>query len=544
MSNLAYARRYRTLGYHPVPVLAGTKRPSVNWKPYQATAPTDDEITAWWTTDPKAGIALVMGRETFAVDLDGGDVAERLLADAGVTLPPDAPRSRTGGGGYHVLLSGTVPDAVALVKDESREHCQVDIRGKGIIIVPPSIHPSGTPYKWDVFPTPTSDLPDAPAELLALMSSPIAPVVQETTTIATDASWVATALAGVGQGKRADTCARLAGYFLGRGLARDIVSALLQEGFAKACTPPMPAPEVAATVKSIASREAVSGDSPDIPEPVHISAVLDELERQRKEGAQPSVPLGIDDVEYFLGGGFHRGELIYLGARPGVGKTALALQIATKAASHGHPVVIVSREMVNTALARRMLSQSSGVPSRELKGGTLGRAHQLDYDAAFNRTRQYPMWLTDQIVGISELCAMLERATYLTATSGKVGLLIVDYLQLVRPPSDVKDRRLQVEAVSQTLKTVALQYKMPVLCLSSLSRPPQATPDAKPTLASLRESGELEHDADVVMFLHRKFSEQQTTLIVAKNREGQTGDIEMTFNAETLTLMAVQKGGS
>lgn len=156
--HLRIAQRYRELGYHPVPVLAGTKRPAVNWKAYQDLAPTDAEIVGWWTANPDAGIALVMGRGTFAVDLDGGDVAERLLADAGVTLPSDAPRSRTGGGGYHVLLRGTVPDAVALVKDESRAHCQVDIRGRGIIVVPPSVHPNGTPYAWDVKPVATDQL--------------------------------------------------------------------------------------------------------------------------------------------------------------------------------------------------------------------------------------------------------------------------------------------------------------------------------------------------------------------------------------------------
>lgn len=537
-SMLQWAQRYRAYGYHPLPVAPGTKRPMVDWKPYQVSPPSDEDIVAWWTRTPSAGVALVMGRGMFAVDIDGGDVAERMLNDAGVVLPADAPRSRTGGGGYHILLRGTVPDACALLKHEDREHCQVDIKGKGIIVVAPTIHPNGTAYVWDTPPAEPSLLPEAPAALLAMIqtvdaSEPVPrPVVGE--------SWVETALCGVGQGQRADLCTKLAGYFLGRGIPRSIVTTMLIEGFARRCTPPFPADEVRTTVANIAKREATTQHAPATVMPVHVADVMRELEAQRVQGPPPAVPTGFEAADWMLSGGFHPGELVYIGARPAVGKTALAMQIAGQAARAGHPVVVVSREMLNVPLARRMMSQETGILAHILRRGVLTPACLLDYEAAVERVSNYPLWMTDQAVSITDVCDMVGACASLTVSTGKVGLLVVDYLQLIRAPLGIKERRLQVESVSQSLKTLALQYQIPVLCLSSLSRPLQTAPDAKPTLASLRESGELEHDADVVMFLHRLFKARETTLIVAKNREGHSGEIQLDFNADTLTFRAVE----
>src|SRR3954453_10491209 len=101
---LEAAQTYLRLGYHPIPCAPREKRPLVPWKNFQTTMPTSDQLDGWWTRTPDANVALVLGRGRFAVDLDGGDAAEALLADAGIALPSEAPRSRTGGG-YHVFLS-------------------------------------------------------------------------------------------------------------------------------------------------------------------------------------------------------------------------------------------------------------------------------------------------------------------------------------------------------------------------------------------------------------------------------------------------------
>lgn len=532
---LQWAQRYLALGYHPVPVPPGTKRPAIKWERYQDIAPTAEELEQWWSENSNFGIALVMGRGTFAVDLDGGDIAERMLTDAGVSLPSGAPRSKTGGGGFHVLLKGTVPDKVQLLKDETQAHCGVDIKGKGIILVPPTVHPNGTRYAWVVPPFAPSLLPDIPPDLHTLIAT-AQPAPDAHASTAPGVSWVATAMAGVREGGRADMCVRLAGYFLGKGLTPDVVTALLSSGFAANCHPPFPPRDVADTVANIAKREATVGDAAETFNPVHVSAIISELEQQRLAGPTPCIPLVFHELDWSLNGGFHGGELIYLGAKPGVGKTALALQMAGHAARNRHPVVVVSREMVNVSLMRRMVSQESGVPSRYLRGDQMSESMQLDYDAARRRVSDYPLWLTDKCGSVTDVCRLVERCDELSQRTGKLGMLVIDYLQLVRAPKDVKERRLQVEAVSQQLKAITLQYQIPVLCLSSLSRPGQMQRDAKPTLASLRESGELEHDADVVMFLHKPTDGNEVTLIVAKNRDGSIGSLELLFYPDILTF--------
>ena len=117
--NKDYAYKYRELGLHPIPIEPKGKRPLVEWKKYQITAPEDTEIDAWWDESSNSNIGLILGRGVFAVDLDGGKEAEALLNKKGIILPEDAPRSRTGAG-YHVILRTDVPipDAVALLSTQ------------------------------------------------------------------------------------------------------------------------------------------------------------------------------------------------------------------------------------------------------------------------------------------------------------------------------------------------------------------------------------------------------------------------------------------
>src|SRR5262245_10918514 len=137
---LRAAQEYLRLGYHPIPCLPREKRPMVAWKDFQTTMPTSEQLTTWWTRTPEANVALVLGRGRFAVDLDGGADAEALLAAEGIALPPAAPRSRTGNG-FHVFLRAATPqpDRVGLLTTDGHKP-QIDIRGIGIVVAPPSIH--------------------------------------------------------------------------------------------------------------------------------------------------------------------------------------------------------------------------------------------------------------------------------------------------------------------------------------------------------------------------------------------------------------------
>lgn len=526
------ALEYHRLGLHPIPCAPRTKRPLVEWRLFQHQQPTVDQIGEWWDAVPDSNVALVLGRGTFAVDLDGGHDAEKLLTDAGVYLP-GAPRSKTANG-YHVLLSapGPIPDRVGLLSARGGKPA-VDIRGVGIIVAPPSIHPTGAQYQWYI---PLElPLPPAPQSLLDLIQSDRQPQQRQ----ANGPGWVAEALAGVGEGTRDATCTKLAGYFLGRGLEPALVESLLLESYARNCTPPFSREDVRKCVQSIARKEGPGQDRQGLV-PVHISRVLGDLSNELTSGspAKQAVATPFPSLNEFLGGGFHPGELIYLGARPGVGKTALGLEVARRAGKQGRGSLVISREMVNVSLARRMTSQEGDIRAGALRSGYLNAEEQAKLSTTVRKLGALPIWLSDEAVSLAEITELVTG----WGESTPLGILIVDYLQLVRAPRDIRERRLQVEAVSQGLKTLALQAKIAVLCLSSLSRPHQETKDKRPGLASLRESGELEHDADVVLLLHREYDQAPTECIVAKNRDGRQGIVRLIFRPETVRFDEVSEG--
>lgn len=526
---LAAAQTYLTLGYHPIPCAPKEKRPLVPWKDFQTTMPTPEQLASWWQRTPDANVALVLGRGRFAVDLDGGDAAEQLLADAGIALPHDAPRSRTGGG-YHVFLSSytAVPDRIGLLTTDGHKP-QVDIRGIGIVVAPPSIHPNGATYAW-LSPL-TEKPPYAPLGLMDLIGKAPAPktAAMQEVRPSGDRFWVADALRGVGEGQRDQMCTRLAGFFLKKQIDVETVTTLLSTSFAPACQPPFDPRDVEKCVRSIAQRHAVADTADRAVAPKHIGTILREFETSLAAGPTPTLPTPFPTLNNFLTGGFGMGELIFLGARPGVGKTALGLEIARHAAKRrAGAVVVISREMTNLALARRLVAQDGRIRATSLKRADLNAQEQWALQTSLTRLRDLPLFFTDDAVSLAEIVDLVTAVE----SEAPVALIVVDYLQLVRAPRDIRERRHQVEAVSQGLKTLALQFKTPLLCLSSLSRASNDDKDKPPTLASLRESGELEHDADVILLLHRKYRDEETSCIVAKNRDGRLGEVSLLFRHE------------
>jgi len=525
---LAAALSYLELGYHPIPCAAREKRPLVPWKDFQTTKPSSDQVKAWWTQNPSANIALVLGRGRFAVDLDGGESAEALLAAEGIALPQQAPRSKTGSG-FHVFLKShnPIPDRVGLLNTDGGKP-QVDIRGVGIVVAPPSIHPNGARYEWLV-PL-DADPPRAPFALTELIHKAPAPVVPAQPDGKPGGRyWVADAIRGVGEGQRDQMCARLAGYFLNKGIDPDTAIAILSTSFAPSCQPPFAIREVEKTVRSIAQRESVEGtDRSTMPR--HISEVLEEFQTALKNGPSPTLATPFPTLNLFLNGGFAPGELIFLGARPGVGKTALGLEFARRTALHERTgaVLIVSREMTNLALSRRLVAQDGRIRASAIKRATLNESETWAVRESIERLKSSPMFFSDDAVSLMEIQSMVSAMTH----EAPLALIVVDYLQLIRAPQEIKERRHQVEAISQGLKTLALQYRLPVLCLSSLSRGAHDDRNKPPTLSSLRESGELEHDADVILLLHRQYHDANTTCTIAKNRDGRLGTVNLLFRSD------------
>jgi replicative DNA helicase len=260
----------------------------------------------------------------------------------------------------------------------------------------------------------------------------------------------------------------------------------------------------------------------------HIGDVMAEVIAALQAGPQDFIDTPWPALNGMLGGGLAPGELLFLGARPGIGKTAAALEIARKAGRGGHSVFVVSREMLRVAIGMRMLSQTGELDATRLRKRDLTEYHWHKIDAAVEQLAALPIFITHDSIDIDEI----RRLVGVLADEAPLGLVIVDYLQLIDAPAGIQERRLQVEAVSKRLKGITLDFGVPVLCLSSLSRPA----DGKaPTLASLRESGNLEHDADTVILLHRPEElDPRTQCIVAKSRNGRTGMVELHFRGEFL----------
>jgi hypothetical protein len=238
------ALEYCAKGFHVIPCHPREKVPLIQWKNFQTLETPKEFIEEWWEKYPDANVALVLGQGLFAVDVDG-PLGHKELQAHGIRIPACTPTSLTGKG-VHYIFQGEAVDRVGLLP-------QVDIRGRGIIVAPPSIHPSGKQYTWLV---PPDTIPEAPEALLRLLSQP-----SHTQVAPNGPSWLAEALAGVGEGVRNATCAKLAGYFLGKGMPQEAVEQLLLT-WADKCSPRMSTDEVMRCVKSIAGREGPHDDEP------------------------------------------------------------------------------------------------------------------------------------------------------------------------------------------------------------------------------------------------------------------------------------------
>lgn len=527
---------YRSNGMHPIPCKRADKKPLVSWKAYEARQPTEEEIRQWWGTWPDANVALITGRKMLVVDLDGAG-AEELLWSVGIVLPDAAPRVKTGDG-EHVYLSCEIEvrNDAKLLGVEGQKRPAVDVRGDGgYVIAPPSVHENGNVYAWNTKKLSTQ-FPPAPQKLLDLISStkPKSAPRQEKTSGQQDGDrdhWVAEALRGVGEGQRDNVAAKLAGYFHNRRVSTRVMRALLLD-FAARCTPALEDRDIDRVIASVSRYEQEPQETQEGAEEEskieRISDVLADLKESLKIGPARTIATHLPGLNRLLIGGFQPGEFVVLGARPGVGKTALALSLARHAAQKNHIVLIASFEMLNRALARRMLAQEG------MNASILRSAHGVNWDeldSTIDRLKELPIWMLDTARKSIDILAAV-------AMMGHVDLLIVDYLQLVGAPADVKDRRLQVESVSQAMKALARTRGMTVMALSSLRRlGVGGEQERPPTMGDLRESGSIEHDADIVMLLHRPVNELEADLSIPKNRDGATGICKLVFQPEHILLV-------
>jgi replicative DNA helicase len=251
------------------------------------------------------------------------------------------------------------------------------------------------------------------------------------------------------------------------------------------------------------------------------------------------VPSGYKRLDDMLGG-FQKSDLIILAARPSMGKTSLALDIARKAAMiHNIPVGIFSLEMSALSLMDRMLSSEANVDSWKMRTGNLREQDWLDLTDAMSRLQKAPILIDDQPG--NSILKMRSTARRMKMEHG-LGMIIVDYLQLITTTKNFDSMVNQVTEISRSLKSLARELNVPLIALSQLNRSVE-TRGGKPKLSDLRDSGSIEQDADVVMFIHRdKESESQIAeILIEKHRNGPTGMVELVFDGSKTTFIEVEK---
>lgn len=278
-----------------------------------------------------------------------------------------------------------------------------------------------------------------------------------------------------------------------------------------------------------------------------------DLEKLSKnKGEVTGISTGFYDIDR-LTSGFHENELIIIAARPGMGKTAFALNLATNIAMNSKkPVALFNMEMGAEQLATRMISSVGQIDGYKLRNGKLEHNDWKRVNEAMSRLIDTKLFIDDTPgMTIGEIRAKCRR---LDSEQGGLGIIIIDYLQLISGSARYAGNRQQeVSEISRSLKTLAMELGVPVIALAQLSRSVEGRDDKRPLLSDLRESGSIEQDADIVAFLYRddyytKESVDEFTskseFIVAKHRNGPTKTIDLLFKKNTSTFVNFVSEGS
>ncbi len=266
---------------------------------------------------------------------------------------------------------------------------------------------------------------------------------------------------------------------------------------------------------------------------------IDILHQLSVDGAAlTGTPTGFDDLDAVTGG-FQPGALIVIAARPGMGKSCLVTNMAENAAiKDQRPVLLFSLEMSEAELAQRFVASQARIKGDDLRKGRVKEDKWPRVLTAANELAQSPLYLDDSSdVSVLDIRAKCRR---MHSQHGKLGMIIVDYLQLMRSDGRIENRAEQISQMSRGLKILAQELDVPVVALSQLNRGVEQRTDKRPMLSDLRESGAIEQDADMVLFIYRDeyYNKDDTEfpgeaeLIIAKNRSGALRDVRLTFQAE------------
>ena len=277
--------------------------------------------------------------------------------------------------------------------------------------------------------------------------------------------------------------------------------------------------------------------------------IIEEL--AKLHGAIAGVPTGFIDLDSMLTG-LHPGELIIVGARPAMGKTSFAMNIAEHAAvNKGKTTAVFTLEMPREQIALRMLCSDAKVDMQKVRKGTLHDSDWMKLAQSLGPLSAAPMYI-DDTAALSPT-QLRSRCRRLMMDKGGLDLVVVDYLGLMRSDGRAENRQLEVSEISRSLKAIALELKVPIVACAQLSRANKDRLDKRPMLSDLRDSGSIEQDADVVMFLHREEYYNRETedknigeVIVSKQRSGPLGTVKLAWLSEYTTFanLARDQGGA
>jgi replicative DNA helicase len=258
--------------------------------------------------------------------------------------------------------------------------------------------------------------------------------------------------------------------------------------------------------------------------------------RMNHEHVEGGVETGFHELDSMLGG-LRNSELIILAARPSMGKTALALNIAEHSALKADtPTLFISLEMSAIELSDRLLCSAACVNGHRLRNGTISHDDRRKLLEMAGKLSEVPLWIDDSPSrNMTEIAATARRLK----RKSNLGLVVIDYLQLIEPDNPQVQRQEQVAKIARRLKGMARELNVPVLCLAQLNRQAETAKENRPRLSHLRESGAIEQDADVVMFVHRdEYYETSddnrglAEIVLAKQRNGPTGDVKLIWRAD------------
>jgi len=499
------AIRLAQRGISVIPV-GRDKKPLFSWKEYTERVATEDEITKWWKDYPDANLAIVTGKisNLTVVDVEEGGSIDYL---------PETLTVKTGGGGYHLYYRYSEK-----FKNAVRIRELTDIRNdSGYVIAPPSIHSSGKKYEYDN----RQKIAQFPEHLF------LTQIIQEKKN-----DWNQL-LKGVSTGNRNEVAAKVCGHILTKTPMSmwEYVAWPAVKEWNTHNKPPLDETELQLTFDSISGRVIFSQNDTE-KEIFDLKRLAIKHREATKDGLDKVVPSGFSVLDSYLNGGFRPGDLVLVGARPSMGKSSFALSVAYNAAKLGKKVLFFSIEMTAIDLYDRLLSFETGLPCTSIINGT----------AMQKRVREGYDSLSKLDIAIAEL----SRATSKTVDTmvqdylldHDVDLIVVDYLQFLcdKTTKNGSDAN-RVGQISRNLKSLARATMIPVLCPTQLNRKSEEGGRIRePRLADLKDSGNLEQDADTVILLHRTLDadvKNRTSVIVAKNRKGETGRLDLAFNLLT-----------